>query len=416
MPPQTGPGSSGSSVLKVTRAARRELWRCSLHHFLNDGYAWSLYPLLPLMAAEFQLGYGATGAIKTTLNLLLSALGIPFGLLAERIGEIAVLTLGTVIYGAGIASLGLAWSYSSLLALVFIAGAGGGASHPVGSSLVSKTSSPRRMGTSLGILNFAGDVGKVVLPVTTGILAAWVGWRLSLSVIGLTGIGLALGLSRLKTISASSDKAPDVFPEGKARHQLATSKTDSGSAWSRWGVKDWWSFAFLNLIGILDSLPRSAVAVFASFVLLEKGLHMTSVGGFLGLLAAGGAAGKLLCGPLADAIGKRNTVIVTEAMTALGIAAFLHSNVFWTGPSLLFLGTFLNGTSSVLYALVPTVTRESRRSRGFGIYYTVTLAASGAAPLIYGFIGDAVGLQLMLYLMAGMVLLTIPLTFALRIR
>lgn len=385
----------------------RELVRCSVHHFLNDGYSWSLYPLLPFIAADFGLSYAGTGAIKTAMNVLLSALGIPFSILAERIGDLTTLTLGTTLFSLGIAALGLTWSYSAFLVGVFVAGAGGAASHPVGSSLVSKGAPANRMGTILGVFNFSGDVGKAVCPIATAFLAALFGWRIALISIGIVGALLALGLHRL------GGQDGDVVTEEKEGEGLSPPPSSDAPTTTGWGVTSWGAFAALHLVGVLDSLARSGVVVFASFVLVDKGFSMASLGGFFGLLAAGGAAGKLVCGPMSDVLGKRNMVIVTEVLTALGILAFLHSDGRWVGGALIFLGVFLNGTSSVLYALVPRVTTEARRSRGFAIYYTVTLAASGLAPLLYGVIGDGIGLYPMFNVMAGALLLTVPLSFLL---
>ncbi|MFO8060730.1 MAG: MFS transporter [Bacillota bacterium] len=382
----------------------RELARCSVHHFLNDGYSWSLYPLLPFIAADFGLSYAGTGAIKTAMNLLLSGLGIPFSMLAERIGDLTALTLGTVIFSLGIAALGLTWSYYAFLAGVFIAGAGGAAAHPVGSALVSRGAPADRMGAVIGVFNFSGDVGKALCPVVAGFIAAAFGWRASLMSIGVVGALLALGLHRLEKQASE--------PEVEERERPVQSSPAEVEV-AGWGITSWRAFLALHFVGVLDSLARSGVVVFASFALVDKGFSAASLGGFLGLLAAGGAAGKLVCGPMSDFLGKRNMVIVTEVLTTLGILAFLHSGGSWVGAALIFLGVFLNGTSSVLYALVPTVTTERRRSRGFAIYYTVTLAASGLAPLLYGLIGDWMGLYSMFHVMAWGLLLTVPLSFLL---
>lgn len=384
----------------------RELWRCSVHHFINDGYSWSLYPLLPLIAVDFGLSYTGAGVIKTLMNALQSSLGIPFGMLAERIGDLTVLTLGTTVFALGMALMALTWSYPSFLAVVFASGAGAASSHPVSSSLVSRRAPHGRMGTYIAVFNFAGDVGKTVLPVVAAFIAHLFGWRAALFGIGSAGVVVALGLHRMKAVAPGDGERAE---GGRDKGERPEQQQARG-----WGVLNWWSFGALHLVGIIDSLSRSGVAVFASFLLLDKGFSQAALGGFLGLLAAGGAAGKLVCGPLADITGRRNAVMYTEVLTSLGIVGLLYSQGGWVGPMMVLLGVFLNGTSSVLYALVPWVTVEHRRSRGYALYYTVTLAASGLAPLVLGVIADAFGLQLMYYVMAASLLLTVPLSFMLR--
>ncbi len=78
------------------------------------------------------------------------------------------------------------------------------------------------------------------------------------------------------------------------------------------------------------------------------------------------------------------------------------------------LGIALNGTSSVLYATVADLVTADRRSRAYGLYYTLSIGASSLGPTIYGVIGDALGAPAALSLVAVVVLATIPLSLVLR--
>ncbi len=78
------------------------------------------------------------------------------------------------------------------------------------------------------------------------------------------------------------------------------------------------------------------------------------------------------------------------------------------------LGIALNGTSSVLYGTVAELVTPERRSRAYGLYYTVTIATSAVAPTIYGLLSDAVGGRATLAVVGLMVLVTIPLCLVLR--
>ena len=50
----------------------------------------------------------------------------------------------------------------------------------------------------------------------------------------------------------------------------------------------------------------------------------------------------------------------------------------------------------------------------FSVFYTGTIGAGAAAPAIYGLAGDAFGVPTALMLVAGVCLLTLPLTLVLR--
>ena len=81
---------------------------------------------------------------------------------------------------------------------------------------------------------------------------------------------------------------------------------------------------------------------------------------------------------------------------------------------LLPLGIALNGTSSALYATVADLVAPERRARAYGLYYTLIVGASAAAPLVYGVLGDAIGILATLLVTSTVVLLTLPLCSALR--
>jgi hypothetical protein len=55
-----------------------------------------------------------------------------------------------------------------------------------------------------------------------------------------------------------------------------------------------------------------------------------------------------------------------------------------------------------------------RRARAFGVFYTGTIGAGAVAPAVYGIVGDALGVATALVVIASIVLLTLPLSLALR--
>jgi MFS family permease len=153
---------------------------------------------------------------------------------------------------------------------------------------------------------------------------------------------------------------------------------------------------------------------FLPFLLGAKGASVTGIGLALTLVFAGGACGKLVCAFLGARIGVFATVVLTETATALGIVALLPLPLEACYALLPLIGIALNGTSSVLYGSVPALVAPEKRARAFGIFYTGTIGTGALAPVLYGFIGDLLGMQRALVVLACAVLLTIPLAVALR--
>jgi MFS family permease len=370
-------------------------------HFLHDGFADVVYVLLPLWAAEFSLSFAQVGIIRTAYSGGMALFQIPAGLIAERTGERRVLVGGTLVTAAGFVLAGTAGGFLSLLLVLLAAGLGSGVQHPLASSIVSKTYETGGRRTALGTYNFSGDLGKVAVPAVVALLATVIGWRTAAGLYGAVGLGAALAIwALLSRLGVGTRPAP---------REAAEASTGSG-----WGIRDARGFQALTLIGMIDNGTRSPFLTFLPFVLLAKGATMAGVGGAMALLFAGGAVGKFVCGVMAERVGIIRAVIVTEAMTTVGILAVLASPLHVAYVALVPLGIALNGTSSVLYGTVAELVTPERRSRAYGLYYTVTIACSALAPTVYGVVSDAVGVPATLTVVALMVLVTIPLCLVLR--
>src|SRR5271168_560215 len=154
--------------------------------------------------------------------------------------------------------------------------------------------------------------------------------------------------------------------------------------------------------------------LFLPFVLKDKGASLQTVGLAMTLVFAGGAAGKLACAFIGARIGAIGTVWLTEGFTALGILTLLPLPL---APALAFLpliGIALNGTSSVLYGSVPDLVAPQWRTRALSIFYTGTIGSGAIAPMIFGRVGDALGIWTALTLVALIVVITLPLAAVLR--
>jgi MFS transporter, FSR family, fosmidomycin resistance protein len=382
-------------------AARAVLFTAALAHILHDGFSDVLYILLPLWASEFSLTLTGVGVLKAVYTAGMALSQIPAGILAERWGERRLLVVGTAVTALGyLAVATLANSMLPLATLLLVAGLGSGVQHPLASSLVSRAyeTGPRR--AALGTYNFAGDLGKIAVPAAVALVTTAIGWRHASSGYALLGLGgavfIALALIRIGAGAAA--------PHTEER----------GIGGGGWGIRDMRGFQALSAIGMIDTATRTALLTFLPFLLLAKGLTVAGVGVALAVLFAGGAAGKFVCGLVAERVGIIRTVILTELATACGIVAVALGPLGVALGVLLPLGVALNGTSSALYATVADLVLPERRARAYGLYYTLVVSASAVAPLVYGALGDAVGVLATLLVTSAVVLLTVPLCLVLK--
>ncbi|MGQ4810646.1 hypothetical protein NKDENANG_04144 [Candidatus Entotheonellaceae bacterium PAL068K] len=129
----------------------------------------------------------------------------------------------------------------------------------------------------------------------------------------------------------------------------------------------------------------------------------------LTVIFAGGAAGKLGCGLLTDRLGTPTMILVTEVLTGVFTLLLLATSHLTLLPVLFLLGFFLNGTSSVLLDGVANLFDPSKRSRGYGLYFTIYLGSGALGPILYGLVGDAYGLRSVFIALALAALATAPL-------
>ena len=78
------------------------------------------------------------------------------------------------------------------------------------------------------------------------------------------------------------------------------------------------------------------------------------------------------------------------------------------------LGIALNGTSSVLYGTVAELVETERRSRVYGLFYTIGIGTGALAPPLFGLLSDAAGVTVTLAILAVVILATLPLAHLLR--
>jgi MFS transporter, FSR family, fosmidomycin resistance protein len=384
----------------VSLRARTTLALASLAHFVHDGFADIIYVFLPLWATDFGLSLVQVGVIRTSYSGAMALLQTPAGFLAERWGERRLLAAGTAITAGGYLLLGWSGGFATLLLLLILSGSGSGFQHPLASSLVSKAFETGARRAALGTYNFSGDLGKIFAAAAIAAAAAGIGWRHSAAVAGALGLALAvvIGFALRGVVESTADRAQD----------------EGGVTTSGWGIRDVKSFQALAAVGMIDNATRTGLLTFLPFALIAKGVSPAAAGGALALVFAGGALGKFVCGFLAERFGIIRTVVLTEAATTLGILIVVVAPDAIVLAILFPLGIALNGTSSVLCATVAELVAPDRRSRAYGLYYTLAIGASALSPTIYGFIGDIIGVPATLTIVGAVVLITIPLCFVLR--
>lgn len=374
----------------------RVLWLSCVAHALHDGYTDMIYILLPVWQSDFGLSYGALAMLRGVYAGTMATLQLPAGRLARWLGIRATLALGTLLAAFGYAAAGLSGSLLGLCVALAISGMGSSTQHPIASGAVSRVYGRDARGP-LSVYNFAGDLGKAALPAAISLLVTLMPWRHALWALSALGVLVAVAIALfLPSIPKLAPLAAEPPPAARV-----------GAAPGR-------GFRLLFGIGVLDTAVRMGLLTFLPFLLQAKGASAPMVGTALALVFMGGAAGKFACGWLGAKVGVTGTVLATEGATAACIVALMFLPLTPTMVLLPLLGVMLNGTSSVLYGTVPELAPADGAERAFAIFYTGTIGAGAIAPVLYGFLGDHVGIHGATVATALTALAIVPLAIALR--
>ena len=378
-------------------------------HVWSDLFFALLAPLLPLMKEDLGLSFTEVGMLRSVFTGASAVLQIPAGLLAETAGEFWLLIIGNFWVSAGLLAMALSGSFIFLLAASAVGGLGGGAQHPLASSMVSRAYDDKGRAGAVGTVNFAGDLGKMIAPIVAGFLAGAnpAGWRTAFWWVGWGGIAFMLASvltrrwvdvgrpPRRERRSQSADGGGDGADESEGRAKLG-------------------GFIALSVVGALDGAVRTSALVFLPFVMSDKGMGAAEISAALALLFAGGAAGKFACGWLGERMSALSLIWATKGLTAILLVAALYAPAALILPLAVLIGIGLNGTSSVLYATVATFVPPGRRARFYGFFYTTNEFGSVAAPLAYGAAADAMGVSAAMALMGAATMAILPVSLTLR--
>jgi MFS transporter, FSR family, fosmidomycin resistance protein len=386
---------SKPTAVEVHPAKNRALLMSCVAHALHDGYTDLIYVMLPIWQTQFRVGYAWLAVIRALYLGSLAGLQLPSNRLAKRFGDKLILVLGTGIAAIGYGLAGLSGSLFGLGLALALAGAGSSTQHPIGSGIVSRLNDRSARGP-LGIYNFAGDLGKSAIPGAMSLLLIVLPWHKALWAIAALGLMVAILIAIL---------LPNVGRTASSFHR----KNHNAHAASS-------GFALLFVTGILDTGVRMGLLIFLPFILKGKGASLPETGMALALVFVGGAGGKFICGLLGARMGVLWSVVLTEAGTAAAIIILLCLPLSAAWILLPLLGALLNGTSSVLYGTVPEVASPGQTEQAFAIFYTGVIGSGALFPIVYGFLGDVVGVSWATIATATTALAILPLAFALASR
>jgi FSR family fosmidomycin resistance protein-like MFS transporter len=258
-----------------------------------------------------------------------------------------------------------------VLLLVLAGGLGVAAFHPEGSKFAAYASG-RKRASGMSYFNTGGNAGYALGAFVTGQLVVW--------------LGLVGGLVAMVPVFIASLALVRVVP-----HLAKLAPEQGGTAMGR-GDDRRRAMALLGIVISLRSVAWFTLLAFVPLWVVSLGHSKADGNRLLFLMLLSGAAGTLMLGPVADRIGLRVTLVVTQALLTPLILAFVYVGGVLGVVALMLVGVCVVGTFGVTMVLSQLyLPRHVGMASGLSV--GLAMGIGGIAAVASGAIADALGLK-----------------------
>jgi FSR family fosmidomycin resistance protein-like MFS transporter len=350
---------------------RRAMGALSGGHLAVDFASGSVPALIPFMTDKFHLGYALSALLLLAATASSSLVQPLFGLWSDRRGALWLIPGGTLLAAIGVGGAAISPAYPLVLLGVFAGGLGVAAFHPEGAKFAAYASGQRRA-SGMAYFNSGGNAGYALGAFATGQLVVWLG--LIGGLVAMIPVALiAVALLRL---------AP----------QLAALKPDTTTTEYRRGDDRRRAMAMLGVVIGLRSVSWFTLLAFVPLWIVSLGHSKAEGNRLLFLMLLAGAAGTLILGPVADRIGLRPTLVITQALVTPLILIFIYVGGIAGAVALALVGVCVVGTFGVTMVLSQLyLPRHVGMASGLSV--GLAMGVGGVAAVILGAVADAIDLK-----------------------
>jgi sugar phosphate permease len=322
---------------------------------------------LPAIAPEIRQGYGLTltqvGVVLAALNFGLILTLVPWGIVADRIGERVVLATGLTGCGGAMVVAGHTSSFGQLVAALAVAGAFAGGTQSASGRAVMSWFGPEERGLALGIRQTAVPLGGSI---AAGALPA-------LTHISLRSAfyGLAAGCVAAATVGATFLRTEPSDDQGELARPLRDPRM--------WLLCLGSTFYVLTQISLLGFLVL--------FLHDDRGMSTSTAAAVLAVLQVCGGIARIVAGRLSDrmrarVIPLRRIALLLAASLAVA-TALLHASLWLLLPTIVIAGTFALSWNGLSFTAAAETAGRRRSGAAIGLQQTFLAAGSIAAPIAF---------------------------------
>lgn len=256
-------------------------------------------PLIPQIAADFDVGVGPAAIVTTAFALAYGLCQLIHGALGDRFGKQRMIVLATALSAFGTAAVALAESLPMLGVLRFLSGVTASAIIPLSMAHIGDAVPYEQRQATLARFLFGQILGSVFGQVAGGVLGEWMHWRAIFLILGALYVVAALVIlaeyrsGRIPDRRADVDLAP-----------VAILRRYAGLVARRRAR------LVLGVVALEAVLFYGGFSFFAAYLTTVHGLDYARSGALIGLFGVGGLVYALAARRLIPALGERGLALV----------------------------------------------------------------------------------------------------------
>lgn len=378
---------------------RRAMGVLSAGHLVTDLNQGAVAALLPFLISERGLSLAAAGALIFAATVSSSLIQPLFGIFSDRSPVPALMPLGVLLAGVGMALVGVAPSYPLIFACVVLSGVGVAAFHPEAARFANYVSGSRRA-RGMSFFSVGGNAGFALGPIVATPLVL---------IFGLPGV-LFLALPAVLMAGV-------MFAETPRMLRLAPEAAEGGTQTRAEGGRESWA-PFVVMIGVVvvrSFVYFGLVAFVASYYERVLGASAALGNVALTVMLASGAIGTLLMGPLADRFGRKAVLAGSMLVLPPLILAFVSAGPYAGMAVLALVGAMTVGTFGVTVVMGQEYL-PGRIGLAAGITMGLSIGLGGVGAPLLGLLADAGGLRTTMLTIAALPILGFVLALTLPAR
>jgi predicted MFS family arabinose efflux permease len=338
--------------------------------------------IAPLIRESLALSVTQAGSFLSAYYIGPVLMSLPAGWLADRWGVRGAMILGQALIAVGLGAVVVAPSFSFIVAILVLAGAGYGVLNPTTTKAGMAWFPPRQRATVVGLkqvgLPFGGALGALIMPP----LALAFGWR---AAVGFAAA--VVGALAILTWALYRD-LPEPEPRGPVPARPAF--------WAVMANRDLW------LVGVSTLIFAGVQTVFLAFLVLylRDVVHIALVAAAKYLVAAqvSGAIGRIGFGLLSDRLfgGRRRIVLAIAGLGSIACALALSTTAPGTGPWVLAplavgIGVFGVGWNGVQHTLMAELAGPRAAGTAVGLGLAISSLGVTVCPPLFGLVAERPG-------------------------